>query len=133
MLGVVVDTSVWIDFLSPHKKDSSEVQKMENLVFQKQALLCPPVYQELLQGIRDENRFDKVKGILSLFPMLRPDFPYIEDTAVALYRSLRKQGITIRKPNDCLIAAYALVNDVPVLFNDRDFDMMCSHSAVKAF
>lgn len=133
MLGVVVDTSVWIDFLSFHEKDSEEVKKMEALVFQKQVLLCPPVYQEILQGIRDEARFCKVKDILSLFPMLEPDFPYIEDTAVGLYRSLRKQGITIRKPNDCLIAAYALVHDVPVLFNDRDFNMMCLHSALRAY
>ncbi|MBP5157578.1 MAG: PIN domain-containing protein [Oscillospiraceae bacterium] len=133
MPGVVVDTSVWIDFLSPHKEASVEIQKMKRLVANHEVLVCPTVYQELLQGIRDENRFVKVKDIISLFPMLKPDFPFIEDTAVDLYRFLRRKGITIRKSNDCLIAAYALANDAPVLFSDRDFDAICDHSALRRY
>ena len=39
-----------------------------------------------------------------------------------IFRSLRKQGITIRKPVDCLIAAVSIENNVPLLHNDRDFD-----------
>ncbi|MBQ4497896.1 MAG: PIN domain-containing protein [Spirochaetaceae bacterium] len=133
MSGVVVDTSVWIDFLSPHQTDSVEILKMKQLVAKREVLLCPPVYQELLQGIRNDIRFDEIKNILSLFPILKPDFPYIEDMAISLYRSLRRQGITIRKSNDCLIASYAIVNNVPVLFSDRDFDMMCNHSALQQY
>lgn len=106
---------------------------MKQLVANHEVLICPTVYQELLQGIREDNQFCKIKNIISLFPMLKPDFPFIEDTAVDLYRSLRRQGITIRKPNDCLIAAYALVNDAPVLFSDRDFDAICDHSALQRY
>jgi predicted nucleic acid-binding protein len=53
------------------------------------------------------------------------------DQAIAIYRSLRKRGITIRKPNDCLIAAYALLSDMAVLHNAHDFDPMEQHLGLK--
>lgn len=51
--------------------------------------------------------------------------------AVYLYRSLRKKAITIRRSNDCLIAAYALHFDVEVCHSDRDFDLIASGTALK--
>ena len=134
-MDVLVDTSVWIDFFNPHTTDSAEVQALKSLIYGNEgnAVLCPVVYQEVLQGIRHDKEFDEIKSLFALFPMVKPDFPLIENVAVDLYRSLRKQGITIRKSNDCLIAAYALVNDMPVLFKDRDFEAMCSHSKLRKF
>jgi predicted nucleic acid-binding protein len=35
---------------------------------------------------------------------------------------LRKAGVTIRKSNDCLIAAYAILGDLYLLHKDRDFE-----------
>lgn len=51
--------------------------------------------------------------------------------AADLYRSLRKQGVTIRKPNDCLIAHYALFYDVPILHNDTDFGQIARHTQLR--
>ena len=135
MINVLVDTSVWIDFFNPHSTDSEERQKLKSLIYDNKgnAVLCPVVYQEVLQGIREDKNFQEIKSLLAFFPMLEDDFPKVEDTAINLYRSLRKQGITIRKSNDCLIAAYALVNDLPVLFKDRDFEAMANHSALRKF
>ena len=44
---------------------------------------------------------------------------YLE--ASNIYRTLRKEGITIRKPIDCMIAAVALHNNIPLIHNDKDF------------
>jgi predicted nucleic acid-binding protein len=41
--------------------------------------------------------------------------------AANIYRYLRKKGITIRKSNDCIIAAVAIQADIPLLHSDRDF------------
>jgi hypothetical protein len=38
-----------------------------------------------------------------------------------IYRKLRKKGITIRKPLDCIIASVAIENDISLLHNDKDF------------
>ena len=133
MSRVVVDSSVWIEYLN-NRMDFEEVLKLDHMLEnEEEILLCPVVYQEILQGVRDEKLFLKVKSLLGTFQMLLPNFPVIEDKAIQLYRSLRKQGITIRKSNDCLIAAYSLVYDAPVLFKDRDFEAICEHSDVRRF
>jgi len=47
--------------------------------------------------------------------------------AAAIYRRLRSEGITIRKTNDCIIAATALEHGCALLHNDRDFVPIASH------
>ena len=37
------------------------------------------------------------------------------------HRAARRKGLTIRKPNDCLIAALALEHAALLVHNDRDF------------
>lgn len=54
-------------------------------------------------------------------------------SAANLYRTLRKKGVTIRKPNDCLIACYAIQHGVDLCYNDRDFDLIAQHSSLKIF
>jgi hypothetical protein len=44
--------------------------------------------------------------------------------AAELYRSARRQGLTVRSSVDCLIAACALRHDLPVLQADRDFGLI---------
>ena len=51
----------------------------------------------------------------------------VRETAVISagnYRKLRKQGITVRKTIDVLIATFCIRNDHTLLHNDRDFDAM---------
>ena len=48
----------------------------------------------------------------------------IAEKAVDIYRTTRKNGITIRKSNDCSIAAYAILNNLVLLQYDRDFKQM---------
>jgi len=50
-----------------------------------------------------------------------------------IYRSLRKEGVTIRKTNDCIIAAVAVENCVPLLHSDRDFDLIASGTKLRIF
>lgn len=48
-----------------------------------------------------------------------------------LYRALRKKGVTIRKPNDCLMVHYAVFHDLPVLHNDVDFDQIARFTSLR--
>jgi predicted nucleic acid-binding protein len=43
------------------------------------------------------------------------------EVAAQLHRRARAAGITVRKPNDCLIAALALEHGALLVHNDRDF------------
>jgi predicted nucleic acid-binding protein len=43
------------------------------------------------------------------------------------YRVLRKQGITIRKSADVIIATFCIEKNIPLLFTDRDFLPFTQH------
>ena len=46
---------------------------------------------------------------------------------------IKPQGITIRKPNDCLIAFYAIHFNWELLQNDSDFDLVVKEYALSLF
>jgi len=126
---MLVDTSVWVDFFAG--RDTPQVQHLEQALRDGADLaICGIVLTEVLQGIRDDAQHDLVRQHLKPLLML----PMDEDTfvlAAALFRGLRKQGFTIRKTNDCIIAATAIQHGLPLLHNDRDFDTLAQHSQLQ--
>lgn len=127
---MLVDTSVWIDALNGKKNRQTKfLSKMiaENGII----FICPTILQEILQGIRDDKSFKEVSENLEGFEVLELNGVKAALGAAKLYREIRKQGVTIRKSNDCLIAFYAIFYDVPLLHNDRDFDLISKHSSLK--
>lgn len=84
------------------------------------AWLAPVILQELLQGARSENEFTTLHREFGDQPMLMPTLETFI-FAGSLYARGRWQGVTIRSPHDCLIAALAVEHDVPLLTRDRDF------------
>ena len=52
--------------------------------------------------------------------------------AADLYRTLRRQGHTVRSTIDCLIAVLAEENGCTVLARDRDLTMLLDSGSVKA-
>jgi predicted nucleic acid-binding protein len=43
------------------------------------------------------------------------------------FRTLRKQGITIRKTADAVIASFCIEYGLPLLFSDKDFKPFVTH------
>ena len=95
--------------------------------------ICPVIYQEVLQGIRDDKTFTEIKRIFQSITMINTPIMTVADYATDLYRSLRKKGITIRKPYDCLIASYAILEDIYLLHNDSDFRQLGNNSKLKVY
>jgi len=54
--------------------------------------------------------------------------PFDFESAAALYRACRREGITIRRLPDCLIAAVAIRTETPLLHQDADFDAIARHA-----
>jgi hypothetical protein len=126
---VLFDTSVWVDYWQ--LRNTPQVQKLVHALNHGEALITPTVIQEVLQGIRDDTQFLTVQERLLLLPCLH--IPVVEAAvkAAELYRFLRKKGVTVRKANDCLIAAYAIQHRVEICHNDQDFDLIAAHTALK--
>ena len=116
---VLVDTSVWIDFF--RSKETPQVEKLKLAISTNQDIaICGVILTEVLQGIRNNKEHDLVEEIFESLMYLEMEKEIYLD-ASNIYRTLRKEGITIRKPIDCMITAVALHNNIPLLHNDKDF------------
>ena len=126
---ILVDTSVWIDFFAG--RDLPHVAALEQFVLENEDLaLCGIILTEILQGIADDKTHRRVRSDLSPLIMLpMPETVFLG--AADIYRKLRKAGITIRKSNDCIIAATALEHRCRLLHNDKDFLPIAEHCALK--
>jgi len=116
---VLVDTSAWINFFKGTEMGSSLFLK--NNLGNAVIATCPIILQEVLQGIKIEKEFRTVNSLFSGLTRFSNDPYELAYSAAKLYRELRNKGITIRKPNDCLIALYAIKNNVSLLHDDKDF------------
>jgi len=126
---ILVDTSVWIDFFSG--RNPPHVTTLEQFIQESDDLaLCGIIMTEILQGIADDKSHRHVQRYLDPLIMLpMPQSVFIK--AADIYRKLRKKGITIRKTNDCIIAATALEHRCQLLHNDKDFTPIANHFPLK--
>ncbi len=93
---------------------------------------CAPVVQEVLQGLGDTPASDVFREGLLAIPRLSEPLPFdIYLQAADIYRLGRRKGYTIRSSVDCLIAAIALENRVPVWHKGRDFDAIARYTPLR--
>jgi predicted nucleic acid-binding protein len=116
---LLVDSSVWIDRSRGLRTDAIRYVDMHDE--QDEIALTGVIYQEVLQGARSEHGFEQLREMLSAMLLLEPREWSTYEVAAILYRRSRAAGFTIRKPNDCLIAAIALEHGALLVHNDRDF------------
>lgn len=129
---LIFDTSIWIDFLNNNSTPGADL--LEHYInADEQVLLTPTILQEILQGIRDDTKYQQIKETLSYFTVLELPQTQAAIGAADLYRVLRKKGTTIRKSNDCLIAYYALEYSIPLVHADVDFDQISKHTKMKVW
>ncbi|MCD9025592.1 type II toxin-antitoxin system VapC family toxin [Cohnella silvisoli] len=117
---IMVDTSVWIDFFNG--VESSEKEQLRKLIVSEANIaITDIILTEVLQGIRDNKNYDHVKLTLMQLNIVHaiPLDTYIH--AADIYRTCRDKGFTIRKTNDCLIAAVTIESESHLLHKDKDF------------
>ena len=129
---IVVDTSVWIDVLAGRRTRQAR-RCVELVEGGAPVALTDVVFAEVLQGLRSDDEAELVEGHLRAFPVLRLEG--LEDFALAanLFRTARRQGVTIRNTLDCLIAAPCVRTGAPLLHADADFDRLASCSPLRIF
>jgi predicted nucleic acid-binding protein len=122
---IVVDSSVWIDFLNgrnaPHVRRLSMVLGADEVIV-GDLMLC-----EVLQGLDSERAAQEVEALLRRFEIVPMAGDAIAVAAARNFRSLRRRGITVRKTIDLLIGTWCIENRMPLLHNDSDFRPMARH------
>jgi predicted nucleic acid-binding protein len=120
---VLVDTSVWIDLLNgTQTRQTDQFEKLIEL--NDDICINGMIYTEILQGIRDDYQYNKVKQILNNLVYLEIS-KEAHEYAAQMYRHCRKKGITIRNAVDCIIAASSIKSSAFLLHTDWDFDYIC--------
>ena len=117
---VIVDTSIWIDFLKGGETPGSG--HLEQLLNDEIDLFTTGIIvQEVLTGIKEKRTRNSVKKDLERFITVMPSLgTHVQ--AAELFDGCRKKGKTLRSIVDCLVAALAIEYDLAVLQSDRDYE-----------
>ena len=127
---ILVDTSVWIDFLkgvnSIHRETLHRIIEEEEDICITELILT-----EILQGKKSNKDFRKLKDYLLEFPIFSPKGTETYLKAAQIYRDCRQKGKTVRKTVDCVIAAIAIENNLNLFHKDNDFNLIASCTPLK--
>jgi predicted nucleic acid-binding protein len=118
---VIVDTTVWIDYL--RGAENPEAIWLVRQLQQRSLGLTDLILCEVLQGVRDPRTLAQVRDDLLQFHVFHAGGTELAIAAAENYQMLRARGHTVRKTIDCLIATFCLEADHELLHRDRDFDV----------
>ena len=116
---ILVDSSVWIDYFNG--QTNPEVIFLDAILGIKPIVIGDIILTEVLQGFKMDNDYKKAKQLLTSLQILQLSDKFLAIKSADNYRSLRKQGITVRKTIDTIIATYCIEQNIQLLFSDRDF------------
>lgn len=128
---VLVDTSVWIDFLQhPGSEIHSEMTRLIHGT--NRVATCGLVMQEILQGLKSPRSVRLLETRLAKLPF----FPTRKSTyflAANIYRKLKEKGFEAQTV-DAAIAAIAIEDRVRLFtLNLRHFVPMCEVSRLRLY
>lgn len=130
-MRVVVDSSVWIDLLADRRTPQTDIGR--RLIARGERLMVGDlVLTEILQGTRDTQDLARKLARLSLFDQIAIVDRPVAIEAARLFQQLRTRGITPRKTIDTLIATRCIVDKLPLLYSDRDFDPFVTHLGLRS-
>lgn len=118
---ILVDTSVLINYLRGRETTGSRY--FSKIVEEEELFgINEFIYQEILQGSKDEKEFSLLDEYLSVLPFfsLRLGVQSYKNAALLNFRCRRK-GVTIRSTVDLLIAETAIENNLFLLHDDEDY------------
>ena len=115
----LIDSSVWVDYFNG--VETLATKKLDSLLTLQPICTGDLILAEVLQGFRQDQDYQAAKTLLCslpIYPMLGVELSL---KSAENYRTLRKQGITIRKTIDTMIATFCIENDFLLLHSDKDF------------
>lgn len=116
---ILVDSSVWIDYFNGI--ETLATKKLDRLLGVQPVCTGDLILAEVLQGFRQDEDYQAAKKLLCALPIHAMLGTAMSLKAADNFRNLRKQGITIRKTIDTMIATYCIENHLALLHSDKDF------------
>ena len=124
---ITADSSVWIDFLSGRL--TPEAQLLDEVLddSSRDVVMLDVVLMEVLRGCRFEHEWRLANQALSDLSLHVAGGDAVARSAAAMYRQLRKTGVTVRSPIDLLVGGWCISTGCLLIHNDRDFVPMQQH------
>ena len=129
---ITADSSVWIDYLGG--RSTPKARLLDGVLddSSRDVVLLDVVLMEVLRGFRFEQEWRLANQVLSALPLRTAGGDTVARSAAALYRQLRKEGVTVRSPIDLLVGSWCIASGCALIHNDRDFAPM-QHYGLQAF
>jgi len=118
-MGILVDTSVWSLALRKKNRTYTEAAILRQLIGDGLVKIIGPIRQEVLTGISDIRKFNRLKKNLSYFPDLSVETSDFE-LAAEFSNRCRQKGIQ-GSHTDFLICAIAVSYELQIFTTDKDF------------
>ncbi len=121
-MNVLVDTSVWSLALRKNNKNNEQnniIDKFKELIKDLKVKIIGPIRQEILSGIKDNDKYEELKEKLSYFPdesLLTEDY----EEAAKYFNKCRSNGIQ-GSHIDYLICSLSVRKKYQIFTLDNDF------------
>ena len=119
---ILVDSSVWIDYFNG--VICPETNLLDGFLGKESILMGDLILAEVLQGFSNDRDFQQAQQLLNLLPFREMLGHQVAIRSAENYRLLRMKGVTVRKTIDVMIGTFCILNQLPLLHRDRDFDPM---------
>ena len=128
---ILVDSSVWISYFNGISTWQTDL--LDSCLSDIPVVMGDLILAEVLQGFKSDKDYEAAKDLLGALPFRQIGGYNVAIQSAQNYRVLRKSGVTVRKTIDVIIGTFCIMEDLPLLHDDRDFDPMASHLSLKTF
>ncbi|WP_245745229.1 type II toxin-antitoxin system VapC family toxin [Deinococcus reticulitermitis] len=123
---MIVDSNIWSEAFRKHTDDPSpELRMLTDLVREGRVQMLGCIRQEVLQGLRGQEVFERIRQSLRALPDREASFLEYE-LAAEFFNICRGKGIQ-GSSTDFLIAACSVAWGLPLLTKDKDFGRYAEH------
>ncbi|HLB58510.1 MAG TPA: PIN domain-containing protein [Bdellovibrionota bacterium] len=130
MQGIIIDTSVWIEFFRGRLSPGS-INIVQKFLEIELAYLTDIIKHEILIGSRNDSEYKKLSYLISAIHIL--DFnPEMKIEFNSFAFSLKKKGF-INNYTDLSIAFISNYYDIPVYSFDGYFEKLSNAGVIKSF
>jgi predicted nucleic acid-binding protein len=120
-VNVIVDTSVWsLALRRGVPRETPAERELAELIREGRVLMCGPIRQEILSGVRSLDQYKALRDRLRAFPDIALNVHDYEEAATCFNRC-RSKGVQ-GSNTDFLLCAAALRLNVAILTADKDFE-----------
>lgn len=127
---ILVDSSVWIDYL--RGTETRQTDRLDALLGTEPLAIGDLILTEVLQGTTTDKEFRDVLRLLGSLDVVPLGGQTVAVQAARNFRTLRDKGVTVRKTIDCVIATRCIVDGLTLLHSDRDFEPFVVHLGLQS-